>query len=334
LTKERVESYVAPHPDALNAVEGWLESHGFNLEQDITHSDAKDWINLSVPVRMAEQLLNTTYSVFKHDSGESIVRTTYYNLPAHLHGHIDVIQPTTNFGLFKSMKATHFFEEEEVSLVSNNDRVLASTNAIVNASCNTTITPQCLYQLYDINYNGSSKTGNSIATTGYLEQYFNFTDLNAFYKAYVPAAVNSPVTIYNVAGGINNQSQPGGEAELDTQYAYGLAYPAKNIFYSTAGRPPFNPDNFTTSDTNEPYQEWLDFILSQKQKDIPLIVSTSYGDDEQTVPQSYAKRVCSGFAQLGARGVSVLFSSGDYGVGDGETDPAQVGSQTHVVTAS
>ncbi len=40
------------------------------------------------------------------------------------------------------------------------------------------------------------------------------------------------------------------------------------------------------------------------------------------VPKDYAKRVCNGLAQLGARGVSVIFSSGDYGVGDGNPDPA------------
>lgn len=37
-------------------------------------------------------------------------------------------------------------------------------------------------------------------------------------------------------------------------------------------------------------------------------------DDEQTVPSSYAHVVCSQFAQLGARGVSVFFGSGDGGV--------------------
>jgi tripeptidyl-peptidase-1 len=45
------------------------------------------------------------------------------------------------------------------------------------------------------------------------------------------------------------------------------------------------------------------------------VISTSYGDDEQTVPLSYATSVCNGFAQLGARGISLLFSSGDNGVG-------------------
>jgi hypothetical protein len=107
------------------------------------------------------------------------------------------------------------------------------------------------------------------------------------------------------------------------------------------GRPPFKPDNGSTEDTNEPYVEWQQFILNQSQADIPLIVSTSYGDDEFTVrelttfvflvtnpasqvPESYARRVCAGFAQLGARGVSVFFSSGDGGVGDGETDSSLV----------
>ena len=45
------------------------------------------------------------------------------------------------------------------------------------------------------------------------------------------------------------------------------------------------------------------------------MISSSYGDDEQTVPESYATRVCASFAQLGARGVSFLCGSGDNGVG-------------------
>ena len=39
------------------------------------------------------------------------------------------------------------------------------------------------------------------------------------------------------------------------------------------------------------------------------------GEEEIDVPEDYAKRVCTLYAQLGARGVSVLHSSGDFGVG-------------------
>ena len=99
------------------------------------------------------------------------------------------------------------------------------------------------------------------------------------------------------------------------QYAESITYPTPNIYYSTGGSPPFIPDNITSKNTNEPYLDWLKFILDQPT--IPQTISTSYGDDEQTVPLDYAKTVCNLFAQLGTMGTSVLFSSGDFGVGGG-----------------
>jgi tripeptidyl-peptidase-1 len=261
-----------------------------------------------VPVSLAEELLDTEYHVFQHASGESIVRTTAYRLPAHVHAHVDVVQPTTMFGLFRPMATTSHLADESSALVSAAGSVLASTGATVNASCNSTITPQCLYDLYSVNHNGTARTRNSIGATGYLEEYFNSTDLNNFYRSYVPEAVGQNVTVFSVNGGINNQSAPGGEAELDTQYAFGIGYPAKATFYTTAGRPPIQYDNFTTSNSNEPYQDWLDYILKQSKSELPLVISTSYGDDEQSVPRSYAQRVCAGMAQLGARGVTGAFT--------------------------
>ena len=47
------------------------------------------------------------------------------------------------------------------------------------------------------------------------------------------------------------------------------------------------------------------------QENPPQVVSTSYDDNEQTVPKDYAIRVCKMFAELGARGVSVGLSSRD-----------------------
>lgn len=47
------------------------------------------------------------------------------------------------------------------------------------------------------------------------------------------------------------------------------------------------------------------------------------------VPLSFAQRACNGFAQLGARGVSLLFGSGDNGVGDGDPNPATQICQTN-----
>jgi len=70
----------------------------------------------------------------------------------------------------------------------------------------------------------------------------------------------------------------------------------------------------------------LQDILAQD--NIPQIISSSYGDDEQTVPYSYAKTVCDLFAQLGARGVTFLCASGDKGVGPSGTCITNDGKNT------
>ena len=80
---------------------------------------------------------------------------------------------------------------------------------------------------------------------------------------------------------------------------------------STGGSPSYKPDANTPTNSNEPYLDWLNFILNQTT--ISQTYSTSYGDDEQTVPPDYATSVCNGFAQLGSRGASIMISSGDSG---------------------
>src|SRR5712675_844336 len=107
------------------------------------------------------------------------------------------------------------------------------------------------------------------------------------------------------------------QGNLDVQYGGAMSYPTKNNYYITGGSPPYKPDEETPTNTNEPYLEWLEFILSQPESQIPQTISTSYGDDEQTVPEEYARCVCKMFGRLGAMGVSLLFASGDSGVGGG-----------------
>lgn len=134
----------------------------------------------------------------------------------------------------------------------------------------------------------------------------------------MPDAVGAAFTHVQVNGGQNDQNDPGVEANLDIQYTEGISFPTPNIYYSTGGSPPFQPDSTTPTNTNEPYLDWLNFILAQSDADLPQTFTTSYGENEQTVPQDFATTVCSLFAQLGARGASIMFSSGDSGVGGGD----------------
>ncbi|KAK2466004.1 hypothetical protein APHAL10511_001645 [Amanita phalloides] len=322
LSKGQVEELVAPHHSSLSAVNNWLATYGFT-EGEIVRSPAKDWITIKIPVSLVEEMLDTKYHVYQHEeSGEYLVRTTSYSLPKELHAHVDVIQPTTMFGRFKRDKSTLVWlgDEVEADIVPQGQITDPITGVTVDASCNTTITIKCLQQIYNaVDYR--PKQG-SIGVTAYLGQYANFQDLRSFYAEQRPEAIDSLFNVVSVKGGQNSQnlSAAGSEANLDVQFAFGLSYPLPATFYSTAGSPPFNPDQGTPTDTNEPYTDWLDFTLSQPS--LPLVISTSYGDDEQSVPESFARRACAGFAQLGARGVSLLFSSGDSGVGDGNMNPS------------
>ncbi|KAK7470304.1 hypothetical protein VKT23_001735 [Stygiomarasmius scandens] len=280
LTKEEVEALAAPHDESLSLVNEWLASHG--IQEDFTRSPARDWVIVDVPLSLAETMLDTTYHVWKHDDGDYLVRTISYSLPEHLHGHVDLVQPTTIFARWKGMKSTIYWPDNEVEETS-----IASakklTNTDVDPNCNVSITISCLQQLYNLEgYTPQVPDKNAIGITGYLEQNANLADLQSFYADQLPQAVGTDFKFVSVKGGLNDQnlSNAGVEANLDVQFAFGLSFPTPGTYWSTAGRPPFIPDLGLTENTNEPYNDWLDFVLAQPE--LPFVISTSYGESEQT----------------------------------------------------
>ncbi|KAI0299096.1 tripeptidyl peptidase A [Multifurca ochricompacta] len=356
LSKEEVEALIAPHATSVDAVHEWLTGHGIQQESCDRSSAAIGSLCMyplhrrKICLARWNRILTFEFRLWKHtQDGDVLIRTTEYSLPAHLDDHVELIQPTTAFHRAKGQRTSlHFSPTPAAALSPSSDAMITvpGSGVTVNATCNATITVSCLKQLYNADrYIPRATTKNTIGITGYLEQFANFEDLQKFYADQVPNAVNTsfdvaltnggcyppPPFLFEMIitglwnfyeGGLNSQniSQAGEEADLDVQFGFGISSPTPGRYFSTGGRPQFTPDANTPTDTNEPYSNWLDFILAQK--NIPQTISTSYGDDEQTVPKDLARRVCNGFAALGARGTSLLFSSGDGGVGDGNADPA------------
>lgn len=102
------------------------------------------------------------------------------------------------------MRTTFKVDNAAPALVSANAppiKVPSASGGKVDASCNTTITIKCLFQLYNaVGYIPSANVGNRIGVTGYLEQFANNADLQLFFKDQVPAAVGSGFTFVSVAG--------------------------------------------------------------------------------------------------------------------------------------
>lgn len=320
LSMEDVEALIAPSKHSHDAVHEWLAGHSISKEQ-IEYSPAKDWMMIALPVSQVEKLLDTNYHRYGHENGKEIIRTTEYSLPKSLHEHVDTVQPTNYFGNWKLFSENFKFVEDVAPLTAA--ALKAITSDVVGAagapvSCTTgsqISTLQCYRDFYNTTgYTPQVPQKNYVGTTNYLGQVPSTTDFKAF------MAMNRPGTdpTYSfstqvIANGSNDQSMPGAEADLDVELVGGFAVPTNFTTYITGGSPPYIPDKGTPTNTNEPYLTWLQYVLSQNS--LPYVITTSYGDDEQSVPLDYAKRVCADLAQLGTRGITLLFSSGDFGVG-------------------
>ncbi|KAH8986028.1 hypothetical protein EDB92DRAFT_1802191, partial [Lactarius akahatsu] len=258
----------APHASSVDAVHGWLKSHGMPVQKEACHqSPAGDWVTGPLPppvppavptCAQAENMLGTVTHVLgvprKHtQEGDILVRTTEYRdslqAPAHLDKHIELIQPTTAFNRAKRQRTTFRFSP------AHNAAPLSSDKNISLHACNTTITASCLKQLYnDVGFVPRAED-NTIAITAYSEQFANLAHLQAFYEEQVPQALNTYFTPVSVKDGLNSQhlSQAGAEANLDLQFGFGISYPIPRTFCSTDGRPLFIPDANTPTNTNESY---------------------------------------------------------------------------------
>ena len=294
-----VKKLLQPSSEANDAVLAWLKQAGVTT----VYSDGT-WVNFATSIATANKLLNTQFNYYSSE-GITKLRTTQYSVPDDLSQHIDIVTPTTFFGKTKAQAPT----------IASGHEIAARQ---IDASCATLITPKCLKQLYNINYTPDPKSGSKIAFGSFLNQSARTSDLQQFETTYTIPQQSFSVELIN--GGINDQSISSnhGEADLDVEYIIGVAHPLPVISYITGGSPPFIPnldEPTPANNSNEPYLNYYNYLLSKQNSELPQVITNSYSDDEQTVPVKYARRVCNMIAQLGLRGFTILESSGDTGVG-------------------
>ncbi|KAL9108225.1 MAG: hypothetical protein Q9227_006963 [Pyrenula ochraceoflavens] len=325
---DEVNELVKPTDETSELVHEWLQDNGISRDS-CSYSGAKDWISVSLPVSEVERLLDTKYHVYRHDDGMQLVRTPAWSLPIHLHDHINAIQPTNAF-MRGEKQARGAVKHQNIGRSTHmkiaDAAPYAAPDASVAAVCNTSsVTPLCLRTFYQtLNYTVQAADKNSVGLTDYLGESNNRSDTYRFLSQYRPEAVQAAYQfkVEQIAGGPDEQTQETPEelaagtsieGNLDVETILSESYPTPLTAYSTGGSPPFINSTSTPTNTNEPYLVWVERVLSDASA--PNVISTSYGDDEQTVPLSYATTVCNKFAELGARGKTLMFSSGDSGVG-------------------
>ncbi|KAI1092185.1 DHS-like NAD/FAD-binding domain-containing protein [Rostrohypoxylon terebratum] len=311
LTRDEVKAYQEPDKLALERVRSWLTS---NMITDVIVDGSM--IRITSTVAEANRILDTNLGYYSFQERSSVLRARSYSLPHSLDEVVEFVYPISNF-----------IPPPQLRLKTNPSRKTSAASAFADDQpCPGRVKPACLKRLYNVTVDTTApiKSPVRFGIAGFLEQWIKYEDVSEFLGRYAPelGPLNYTFTVATANNGTNPQpntpgSRAGLEASLDVEYAMALGYPTNVIYYSTGGRgEKVDPNGDllpSNRSDNEPYLEFIQYLLDLDDDEIPHVLSISYADDEQSVPVSYATRVCDLFAVLAARGVSVLSGSGDGG---------------------
>ncbi|KAI0718416.1 subtilisin-like protein [Cerioporus squamosus] len=312
LSKEQVAQFVAPKAETAEAVNVWLQENGLTAT---TSSAAGDWISFEVPVKKANELFGTEFKTFAHqESGTEVVRTLSYSLPASLQSHVDLVHPTTTFPDPKlqssATKAKRFIDDVPQRLLKR-----ADANSTV---CIQGTTPACLQELYSIPatpvknnvtlgvtvFYGNEPHYAYLTVRSFLQSgTLHWTEFSADILGELRTDVDASKTNYTFVGwdgGVDSQNPYAvAEGDLDIQYTVGVATEGGKVTDGVSG-----------------FLDETLFLNGLENSELPQVLSTSYAHFENNwTSTSPSDRICQGYAQLTARGTTLLFASGDDGAG-------------------
>ena len=297
LSGDQVSALAEPSDDSKTVVLEWLQRY------NISGAIRGGILEANTVVGAVEQLLESEYYSYERD-GETILRTPASHIPDIISDHIEFITPTSEWPL-RSNKL------ELRNAVSTRARRNTFAQRADECGSGDEVTPDCVKQVYNITYKPKPDR-TSFGVYGTEAASFSETDLKAYLKSYNPDAASAGATYEVVGSGDPGETDGGIEASfetaLDTQTLLGIAWPAKGIFYNNGGV--FGP----TSSRGKTYDRFVSFLQDLIHNDtVPSVVSFSESMPENMMDAAYAQRLCGMMAQVGARGVTLLFSSGNNG---------------------
>uniref|UniRef100_A0A7S0L261 Peptidase S53 domain-containing protein n=1 Tax=Coccolithus braarudii TaxID=221442 RepID=A0A7S0L261_9EUKA len=267
----------------VNLVKEYFEKAGAIAEVNV-HYDA---IKVNMRASLAEKALNTEIYWFSHMNAKDtmIMRaSSAYHLPRDIEEHVTIVGELLQFPRIAAPKVAEAVSTGNVS---------SGWSTGCGTSCGTTfVTPKILSERYGFPYtvsNQKAANGNTMAVAEFQTQYYKQTDIDSF-----NSACGTTVSVDTLIG--KNFNTAGVEAELDIEYMAAVA-----------------PSVPLTVINNVQYS-LLDWVNQISALDI-LVHSVSYGNDEaQQTSTSYMTQCNTAFMKAGAKGISILFASGDQGV--------------------
>jgi len=276
LSVDDITEALAVPAERVEAVASYFRQAGAEVQL----SRNRDMMEVITTVQAAEAALQTELYYFRHQEfpEAQILRAAgHYYLPQELSEHVVLVGELLQFPRLRDGR-------------SDSNGLGAWPNDCSASSCRGLVTPGVLAQRYKIpTSEGNSK--NSMAVAEFQGQYYQPTDLEKF-----GTSCHRDVEVARDVG--KNRASAGVESELDIEYIKAVA-----------------PEVPLTVVYNSEYSllSWANQITSLE--DSPLVHSVSYGNDEvQQSGRAYMETCNTAFMKAGARGLSILFASGDQGV--------------------
>ena len=293
LTRAQIYALTAPAAVDVAVVEGWLgRARGVAFER--TH----ELVRVRGSVNALEDLLDTQfYHVSNVRHNQHLVRAGSYTLPGPVDNVVDAV-----FGL------------HGLPLPPRTAPPVSLQRGQPIEPC--PVTPAVLAKTYGITgVVGGGEPGNIQAVAEFQGQCMNQTDLTRFFEKYVVGIVDnatiqdSDVSKFVGSLGRKDSCRQGKlQPSVDTQYIMGIAPGVTTWFYGQAGM-----------DFCSDLKEWTTSLLADNEGESPLVHSVSYGYQGNLTQLHCTHKMVdvidADFAKLAAKGVTIIFGSGDSGSG-------------------
>jgi len=302
LSKGEIADLTSPPKEAIDRVLDW---YGATAE----HYHNGGFIKRTVSVEEAEKLLNSEYHVFEHTDGQQVIRMLdAYAVDSSVADHISFASPSIRFPAKSEMGSKLIYEEMDIdlnaaSVTSDLDDSDPKKEDPIDAELDSQ--PNYIRTLYNITATGTN-VDNKQAVAEFLTQIFSQDDQNTFYNRFYPNGAGTEITMQGST--VEQEGDYSGiETMLDTEYitVTGTGIATENWSYMY--------DRAITGSQTCPFLDWVLDVGDADDETVPKVFSISYGDDEMYVSTSYANRISAEFMKAGARGISILFASGDSG---------------------
>ncbi|XP_040282697.1 tripeptidyl-peptidase 1 [Bufo bufo] len=283
LSLETLQSLVQPSGDTLRTVKTWLEKHEIlNCDSIVTG----DFLQCQTDARSAEKLLPGSQFIRYMKGEKSVIRSSsLYSLDPNVAAHIDFVG-----GL-------HRFPQDQKVL-----RRVKGKQDEVAAEFHLGVTPSILRQRYNLSTSDiGTHPNNSQACAQFLEQYFHPDDLSEFMSLF-GKSFEHRLEVDHVVGQ-QGGGRAGLEASLDVEYIMSMGANISTWVFSNPGR----------HESQEPFLDWM--LLLSNMSSVPWVHTISYGDDEDSLSVAFMQRINVEFMKAAARGLTILFASGDDGAG-------------------